>query len=370
MPRRFSLALPAGLSAALGNVQSCSDAGVAAAVCPAASRIGGVVAEVGSGPNPVALRGDAYATGPYGRAPFGMLLRLPAAIGPLDLGAISFRAGATVDARTGRVAVSTGAMPTQVEGIPVRFQSIALSIGRPGFLHNPTSCRPVSVDATIEASGGALATATSPLALSGCDRLGFRPRLRIALEGRAELHRHGHPGLRISARTRPGDTGLRAMKIALPGGLRFGLAGLDEICSRPAAAAGDCPAGARVGTAVARTSLLSKPLKGAIYVVQPKGNGLPDLGIGLTALGAHFNFSGHTESEHGHFVTKLVGLPDMPLSKFTMRMDGGSDGAFNLEASPCDKGRPRRLDAILAATGQDGSERKTRVPIETNVRCR
>lgn len=370
VPRRFTLALPAGVSAALGNVQACPDAGVAAGVCPAASRIGGVLARVGSGPNPVALRGDAYATGPYRRAPFGMLLQLPTAIGPLNLGTMSFRAGATIDGRTGRVTISTDNLPTQIEGIPLRFQAIELSIDRPGFIHNPTSCRPAAVDAAIEASSGTLATVAAPLALSGCRRLRFRPRLRIAFEDRAELHQHGHPGLRMAVRMHAKDTALRAMKISLPPGLGFGIAGLKQICSRPDAAAGACPAGARVGTAVARTSLLSRPLKGAIYVVQPSDNGQPDLGISLAALGTHLNFSGHTASEDGHLVTKLVNLPDMPLSSFTMRLRGGSEGALNLETSLCESGRPRRFDSLLLATGQDGSKRRSRIPIETNARCR
>lgn len=370
VPRRFTLSLPMGLSAALGSVQPCPVAGVEAGVCPAASRIGAVQAKVGSGPNPVALRGGAYVTGPYRRAPFGMLLQLPAAIGPFNLGTISFRAAATLDGKTGRVAISTDSMPTQVEGIPVRFQAIELSIDRPGLLHNPTSCRPAAVDATIEASSGALATATSPLALSGCGRLGFHPRFRIALETGGKLRRNAHPALRISARLRPRDTGLRAMKIALPRGLRLGLAGLDEICSRPDAAAGACPAGARVGTASARTSLLSEPLKGAIYIVQPSGDGLPDLGISLAALGTRVSLSGRTGSEDGHLVTKLVGLPDMSLSSFTMRIGGGSDGAFSFDSGLCDRGRPRRLEALLRATGQNGSKRRARLPIETGARCR
>jgi hypothetical protein len=370
VPRRFALALPAGLSAALGNVQACPDAGVAAGACPAASRIGGVVARMGPGPNPAVLRGDAYVTGPYRRAPFGMLLQLPAAVGSLNLGTTSFRAGATIDARTGRVSVSTDSLPTQIEGIPLRFQAIELSIDRPGLVHNPTSCRPAAVDATVEASSGSLATAAGPLALSGCHRLGFRPRLQVAFEGRAELHRHGHPGLRISAHARAGDTALRAMKISLPGGLKFSLSGLEQICSRPDAAAGTCPAGARAGTAVARTPLLSKPLKGAIYIVQPRDNGLPDLGVSLAALGTHLSFSGQTESEDGHLITKLVGLPDMPLSSFTMRLSGGSDGSLSLETGLCKSGRPRRLDSLLLATGQDGSKRRSRAPIETHARCR
>ena len=125
-----------------------------------------------------------------------------------------------------------------------------------------------------------------------------------------------------------------------------------------------------MGTAVLRTSLFSQPLKGAISIVQPKGDGLPDLGISMAALGARLSFGGRTESEDGHLVTKLAGLPDLPLSSFTMRMEGGHDGAFRLQTGLCDQGQPRRLRAILVTSGQDGSKRRSRVPIETNRRCR
>lgn len=370
VPRRFEMALPAGLSAGLGNVDACPDAGVAAGVCPAASRIGSVVAEAGSGPNPIALQGDAYVTGPYRHSPFGMLMQLHAAIGPFDLGTVSFRGAAAID-KTGRVTVSTDRLPVEVAGVQIRFQAIKLSIDRPGLIRNPTSCRPASVDATIESSSGALATATSPLELSGCKRLRFRPRFHLAFTGGVgEQRLHGHPGLQITTRMHPGETSLRSLKMVLPRGLGFGVGDIEEICSRPDAAQGACPAGSRVGSALARTPLLSKPLKGAIYIVQPRGNGLPELGIGLSALGTNLTFSGRSESEDGHFVTKLVGLPDMPMSNFTMRIDGGEGGTFSLQTGLCKQGRPRRLDAALASAGQDGSRRRLLVPLETHPRCR
>jgi hypothetical protein len=370
VPRRFVLALPAGMSAALGNVEPCPEAGVATGVCPLSSRVGEMVAQVGSGSNPVPLRGAAYVTGPYRRAPFGLLLQLHAAIGPLDLGTMSFRAAATVDGKTGRVSISTDALPSDFDGVGVRFQAIKLTMDRSGFTRNPTSCRPAAVDGTIESSSGVLAAAGSPLKLSGCHRLGFRPSFHIGFEGRTELHRDGHPGVRISARMRPQDTGVRAMKITFPRRLGFDIGAVKEICSRPDAAAGTCPAGARVGTASGRTSLFSEPLRGAIDVVRPKGNGMPDLGISMTALGTSLSLNGRTGFEDGRLVTKLAGLPDVPLSSFTMRMDGGRDGAFRLKTAPCDRGRPRPLNLILGLTGQDGSKRRSAIPIEMSPRCR
>ncbi len=369
LPRRFALQLPAGLSAALGNVQACSDADVATATCPAESRVGGVVAKVGPGPNPIALRGDAYVTGPYRRAPFGMLMQLRAAIGPFDFGTMSFRGAATVDGRTGRVNVSTDPLPESIEGIPVRFQAIELSIDRPGFLRNPTSCRAGSVDATIEASSGASAGAASPFTMRGCSHLGFRPHFRIAFEGRRSLRRRGNPTLAISASLRRGDRTLRGMKMSLPRALKFDIAGLKEICSRQDAQLGACPLGARVGTASARTSLLSRPLEGGVYVVQPKDAGLPDLWVGLAAMGVRLDVSGRTFERRGHLVTELAGLPDVPLSTFAMQIGGGRDGIFSLAASPCRNGRPRQFTSSLLVEGQDGVRRRARLPIEMKPIC-
>lgn len=370
VPRRFAMTLPAGLSAGLGNVGACSDADVAAATCPASSRIGAVLAEAGSGSSLVALHGSAYATGPYRRAPFGLLLVLHAAIGPLDLGTLSFRAAATLSGQTGRVTVSTDSLPTDVEGIEVRFHKIELSMDRPGLIHNPTSCRPVAVEGTIESSAGVQATAASPLPLRGCHRLGFRPRFQIALHGADGRRRRGSPSLRVSAHLRPGDTGMRAMKMTLPHSLGFDLAGLSAICSRADAALGACPAGAQVGTALAKTSLLSKPLKGAIYLVRPEDNGLPDIGISFAAMGVRMEVSGQTENRDGNFVTKLVGLPDVPFSTFTMRMGGDRNPVLNPGMELCRRGRPRRLTSTLASTGQDGARRELPVPIEMNLHCR
>jgi hypothetical protein len=184
------------------------------------------------------------------------------------------------------------------------------------------------------------------------------------------MHRHDNPGLQISAHLRPGDTGLRSMKMTLPRELGFDLASLKAICSHPDSALGACPDGARVGTATVRTPLLSKPLKGGVYVVQPKGDGLPGLGISLVAMGVRVQISGRTENRDGHLVTQLTGLPDMQFSTFTMHMKGGGGGAFSLQTDLCRHGRPLGLASTLAATGQDGTQRDLRVPIETNPRCR
>jgi hypothetical protein len=132
-------------------------------------------------------------------------------------------------------------------------------------------------------------------------------------------------GLRISARFRRADTALRSLAISLPQALKLNIGSLKEICSRPDARRGLCPPGSKVGTSRARTSLLDKPLEGSVYVVQPRDDGEPDLWVALSGGGLELAIRGTTANEDGRFVTKLAGLPDMPLSDFALRLGRPGD---------------------------------------------
>jgi len=366
LPRRFSIALPAGLSAALGSLQTCSDAALAANACPLESRVGGVLARFGSGPIPVALPGDVFLTGPYRKAPFGLSMQLRAALGPFDLGTIAFRAQIQMDSRSGRVTVLSDALPATVEGMPVRFRAIELSMDRPGFIRNPTACGPLLVKATIESSSAASAV-TSSVPMRGCRRLGFRPRLRIVLQGGATA---GEQAMQISARPRRGDTNLRSLKVALPPQLRFDISEVKELCSRYDALAGDCPASSKVGTAKALTGLLDEPLRGAIHLAQPAGRGQPDLWFSLRAMGIDVQLQSRTSIRDGRLITQLQRLPDMPLSALTMRLGSSGRQVISLTGGLCRHGHPRRLESSVRVTGQNGSRRGMRLPVAVRARCR
>lgn len=369
LPGRFTLSLPAGLSAALGSVEDCPESLAAAGSCPAASRIGSVRAEVGSGPSPAVLTGAAYAAGPYRHAPFSLVMAFQAEIGPFDLGTVAFRATARIDGRTGRVEVATDRLPSVVAGVPIRFQTIALSFDRGDLIHNPTSCGPHAFDAVVESQEGGAAALSSPFGVGGCGRLGFSPHLHAALLGRGHLHRHAAVGLQVSARFRRGDTAMRSLAFSLPPALRLNVAKLKEICSRPDARRGLCPPGSKVGASRARTPILDRPLLGSVYVVQPRDDGEPDLWVILSGGGFELSIRGTSSNEHGRFSTRLAGLPDVPLSSFTMRLGTGEDGLLSLQASPCAGDRPRRLDTRVLFGGQNGARRNSKVAIATGARC-
>jgi hypothetical protein len=370
LPSRLSMTLPAGLSARLGALQRCPSGAVAAAACPAASQMGSVFAEIGSGSRSATLHGGLYLTGPYRRAPFGVLIEIPAKVGPFDLGTIAFRGGAELDPRNGRLTVSTDRLPAAIEGVPVRFQSIELSMNRAGLVRNPTNCSPSATSVLLEAQEGATANLSSPFQARDCGKLGFRPAIRMTLLGREERHRDGRPGLLASVRLRPADANLGAMKMSLPAALGFALGGLGEICSHRDAIAGDCPAGSRIGSAQARTPLLDEPLRGAIYVAQPRGDGLPDIWTRLSGGGIEVNMRGKASSQKRGSAIDLTGLPDVPLSSFAMRLRPGREGAISFRTRPCAGDEPRRLVAPVAIVGQNAKRRAFRVRIGMKARCR
>jgi hypothetical protein len=368
VPGGFSFALPQGLSAAFGTIRECPEAAAASGNCPSDSRIGTARARIGSGARLATLEGGTFLAGPYRRAPFSVLLTFRAAIGPFDLGSIVVRAAADVDG-AGRVSVTTDRLPAAFEGIPARFRAIEFDLDRPGLIRNPTSCRVGSVAANVQAQGGTIVALSKEFSVGGCGRLGFKPRIRAFFLGNRGLHENGHPVLQVSARTRRGDTNLRAMKLSLPPALEFDASKLGEICSRRDAADGLCPAGSQVGTARAETSMLDRPLQGGIFVVQPEAGGQPDLWASLSARGFHLQARGGTKAVGDRFVTTLAGLPDVPMSFFAMRLGAGK-GILSLATEPCVDGHPRRLAAALVVKGQSGAQRRLHLPIALKAHCR
>lgn len=365
LPERLTIALPPGLGAALGKVGSCSAAQAQSGTCPADSRIGAAVAELGPGTTAARLAGDVYLTGPYRRAPFGVALVLPAKLGPFDLGTLVVRGALRVDLLSGQVQVEMDSLPTIFEGLPIRFQAIGLDLDRPGFMRNPTSCAPTRMTASLRSTEGASATPSTPFALHGCVDLPFRPSFSMALEGAGQLRAGGKPGLRMTMRMPAGGANLRSVEARLPRLLELDSRNLDELCARRKASEGSCPRSARIGTARASTPLLAQPMKGFVYVVQPRGGGSPDLWASLSGQGLEVNLRGETVVRGGQTETRFVDMPDFPLKLLSLQMTAGEDGVLRLKRKPCG-----RLSAPTDLSAQNGARRKVRTRVEVRARCK
>jgi hypothetical protein len=364
MLERFSTALPLGMAARLGTIERCESAEAAAARCPASSRIGSTVAEIGSGPQPAVLRGDIYLTGPYGRAPYGLALIYDGSLGPFQLGPYLIRASVEVDPHSGRVRIATDPLSPTVAGISARFQTIGLDIDRPGLVVNPTSCRPLRFEASLHAVDGRDVATSVPFSLRRCESQAFRPQLSLGVLGEG-LGREDAVGFELGLRLPRHGANLRSMRIRLPRVLRLDGRGPREICSRVDAFAGECPPGSRVGSAVARTPLLSVSLRGGVYATQPPRTGLPNLWVILRGQGLWLAVRAKTlRSEDGRAFTELVGIPDMPISTLRIRLPARGSGVFRLREPLCGGDGRSAAAGVVGMEGHDGAYRIERVPLE------
>jgi hypothetical protein len=368
LPQRLTVSFPPGVSAALGKVDPCPEAAIARLACPASSRLGATVAELGPGSNPAPMNGELFLTGPYRDASHGLAMAFDARVGPFDLGNLVVRGALRVDPFSGQVSAAMDTLPTILEGIPIRFQTIGLDLDRPGFLHNPTSCRRSAVTAALRSDSGVLAQLSSPFSVQGCIDLPFRPRFTMDLTGAAQLHAKGRPGLRIGALVPAGNASLRGADIAFPRILALKANGVQALCARRLAQRGDCPPSSRVGSGFARTPLLSKPMKGSIFLVQPRGAGSPDLWTSLDSEGLRVSLRAETAVRRGRAETRLVDLPDFPLSSFAMVLNGGEHGLFELRRDPCRAGS--KLLAPMRIAGQNGAAASLRAAVGLPRGCR
>jgi hypothetical protein len=354
-------ALAAGLSARLKRVRHCPDAALAAAAgrpgsaelagpsCPAASRLGTATVAAGAGPTPYRSPGTVYLAGPYRNAPFSVAVVVPAAVGPFDLGTEVVRIGIQVDPRSARLTVAADPLPTSLEGIPIDLRSIQLLLDRPNFVRNPSSCDADSIEATVGGAGGGSVRRTERFQVTGCQRLGFRPRLSLALSGPS--HRGAHPKLRIALIGRRGDANVSQATILLPPTESFDSRHIRQICSASRYAEDTCPRNSAIGHGKVWTPLLDEPLRGPVYLRSSGAKRVfPDLVADLSGA-VDIDLVGQVDSVAGRLRVRFRSLPDIPIGRFVLAMDGGARGLLVNNTDVC-RGRPRATALLDAHNGK------------------
>ncbi len=109
----------------------------------------------GPGGHPFYEQGKIYLTGPYKGAPFGLSIVVPTEAGPFNLGTVVVRSQITVNPETTALSVTSDPLPTILDGIPLRLRTANVTIDRPNFIFNPTSCAQQHINATIVGVQGA-----------------------------------------------------------------------------------------------------------------------------------------------------------------------------------------------------------------------
>lgn len=369
LPARMEIAFPPGMSASVGAVKACAEPAAAQGSCPDSSRIGHALAELGPGPDPAQVEGEMFLSGPYHGQPYGLTMAFAGKVGPLDLGTLVVRGSMQVDSKTGQLSAVIDSLPRVFEGISVRFQAIGLQLDRPGFLANPTSCAPSSLISTAGSVSGQVSRSEVPFKVSGCVNLPFRPRFAVALGGRSQLKKGGKPAVGIEVAIGAKGANMRLADISLPGALRLDSSAPTELCARRKAIAGKCSERSRVGDATATTPLLKEPLKGGLYIAQPKGGGEPDIWTHLEGGGLTLDMQSSAVSEDGRLHTRFTDLPDLPVSRLAIDFDGGKHGLFTLKRGLCRNGKAQKLRGKVRSEGHNGARVDASVPLAARARC-
>ncbi|HEX8050425.1 MAG TPA: hypothetical protein VF504_03070, partial [Solirubrobacterales bacterium] len=246
----LDITLPEGATAKLKGVAYCADAAIAAASgragneeksspsCPGDSRIGVASVQAGTGDAPLQIDGTAYLAGPDQGAPISVVVITPAIAGPFDLGNVVVRVPLFLDPETAQVRAKTDALPDVYGGTKLDIRSIFLNLNRKEFTLNGTNCNKGATAGAIKGGG---ADPTNPAAFSSfnvsdafqaknCDKLGFRPKLKIRLFGKTK--RAKHPKLRAILTAREGDANIARAAVALPHALFLDQASLAKVCTR------------------------------------------------------------------------------------------------------------------------------------------
>jgi hypothetical protein len=361
---RSTVSLPPGLAGRLGSVPQCPVARARAAACGEDSRVGSAHVVVGNGPEPLALFARVYLTSGFGGGIAGLAIVVPASVGPIDLGTVVTLAKLDLRPDAG-IDVETEDLPQIVGGVPTVYRTVELTIDRPGFMVNPTSCAALPAHGAFTATDGEQAAADTAYQPTGCDRQPYAPKLSATIGAPGQTGAGAHPPLRTVVTQAPGEANTRHVEVTLPKGLGADPKALARACPAAQLAAGACPPSAVVGSVRADTPLLPAPLQGPVLIVKPQNGVLPELSLALHGpidlrLRATVGFG-----TGGRLKTVFEGIPDVPLSFLALTLNGGKTGIVAAGKSLCGSSA-LRLDAGFESHG--GAKRSQTV--RAQVPCR
>jgi hypothetical protein len=381
--QRFSsvqATLPLGLLGKLAGVPYCSDGaiGIASArtqegggalenaspSCPAASQVGIVNVAAGAGSQPFYVQGKVFLAGPYKGAPISLEIITPAIAGPFDLGAVAVRTALDVDPFTAQIHAVSDPLPTILHGIPLDIRTVSLQMNRPNFTLNPTNCQAKTVLGQVASLTGQIASLQNHFQVGGCEGLKFKPELRLSLNGQTK--RAGHPALKAVV-TYPKGSGyanIARAQVGLPHSEFLDQGNIGTVCTQPQLRSGTCPKASIYGKATAYTPLLDKPLTGPVYLGVGFGHKLPDLVADLNGQ-IRILLHGKVDTDRQKGIRNTFeAVPDAPVSKFVLEMQGGKKGLLENSTNIC-KGSHK---AEVRFTAQTGSVESFKTPVQASCK--
>jgi len=367
-----TIGTPPGLLARLKGIPYCAESAVTLAsaaahtgvdeltspACPAASQVGTATTGAGAGTHPLYTPGKVYLAGPYKGAPLSVMVVVPAVSGPYDLGNAAVRVALHVDSETTELTAVSDPLPRILGGIPLRLRMIQIELDRERFMLNPTNCGGFAVGAGISGDQGALVTSSAHFQVTNCAVLPFEPEMSLRLLGSTK--RRGHPSLHGVVQAKPGEANIRRAVVTLPRNQLLDQGNLDTVCTRTQFARDACPPGSVYGTASATSPLLDEPLRGPVYL-RTSSHKLPDLVAALDGQ-IDIDVAGRIDdAKKGGLRTSFDSVPDAPITRFALTLNGGKRGLLVNERNVCKASKTVQV----RLTGQNGKDLKRTPKLRT-----
>jgi hypothetical protein len=347
--RSMRTTLPPGLYGKIPTVPTqCTEAQANVGACPAGSMVGTVAALSGSG-TPFPFSGPAFLTGPDQGAPYGLEFEVPTKAGPFNFGTELVHAKIEVNPNTAQVEVSAS-LPTIKRGVPTRIRGLTVNLNRANYILNPTNCAALKTESTLVSTLGATANISSPFQVEGCSNLPYKPSFTAKTSGK--FSKANGASLETTINTPEGDANMKSVLVQLPVQLPSRLTTLNKACPEKTFAANplSCPAGSKVGSARANTTLLPGKLQGPAYFVSHGGEAFPDLDLVLEANGIRVIIVGKTKITKGITTTDFASTPDSPVSSVTVNLPLASNSALAANGNLC----TQKLVMPTTITAQNG----------------
>ncbi len=355
---------PPGLLGMLSHVKLCEEPQAAEGTCSPESQIGETTVETGPGADPFLVTGGkVFLTGPYKGAPYGLSIVVPAKAGPYTLsgttgkGTVVVRSAISVNPETSALTVTSDQLPTELDGIPLQLRLVNVTINRPEFMFNATSCNKMAIGGTLTDTQAAGVNESSSYQVTNCEALKFQPKFTVSTSGKTSRAN----GASLDAKVSYPNTGqgtqadIREFKVDLPKQLPARLTTLQKAClaqtfeANPAS----CPVASVIGTVRVNTPVVPVQLTGPVYFVSHGGEAFPSLEIVLQGDGVRVDVVASTFiSQAGITSSTFKSVPDVPFESFELYLPEGTYSALAAKGNLCTS----KLAMPTAIVAQNGAE--------------
>jgi hypothetical protein len=174
------------------------------------------------------------------------------------------------------------------------------------------------------------------------------------------MKRAGAPAFRAELTMKPGEANIGRSVVTLPRSELLYNAHIQNACGiGQFRKTGSCPGGSIYGRVMAESPVFDEPLEGPVYLMSGLGHKLPDLYGVLKNRQAEIHLdgivSGVQRKKSGEAFSLIRNtfetVPDAPVSKFVLEMEGGNKGLLQNGTNLC-KATNKAISEFTAHSGK------------------